>query len=61
MHLFAAPQEKGRREWQAFNAVRHDITGAFRVVTPRKHETPRYPNVVHISRQPRHLTPKFAR
>ncbi len=61
MSLFSSPQEKGRSEWGTFNAVRNDTVGAYRVATPRKHETPRYPNTVHISRYPRHLTLRTAR
>ena len=59
--LFAGrQQEKGSREWSAFNAVRDDRIEMFPVATPRLRETPRYTNVVHISRYPRHLTPKFS-
>lgn len=61
MSLFATRSSKGSREWRAFNTIRGDRAGAYRVATPRKHEVPRYPNILHISRQPRHLTPKFAR
>jgi len=57
--LAARPQEKGSREWSAFNAVRDDRLEMFPVASPRLRETPRYTNVVHISRQPRRLTPKF--
>lgn len=61
MPLFSAPQEQGHREWSTFNAVRHDLAGAFRVLTPRKHEVPRYPNTVHITRYPRRIALRFAR
>jgi len=61
MTLFSEPCEQGHQEWSTFNVVRHDHAGMFRVLSPRKHETPRYPNVVHISRLPRRLTPTFAR
>jgi len=61
MPLFSEPREQGHREWSMFNVVRHDPVGAFRVLTPRKNTTPRYPNVLHISRQPRRITPIFAR
>jgi len=61
MPLFSEPREQGHREWSTFNVVRHDRVGAFRVLTPRKNTTPRYPNVLHISRQPRRITPIFAR
>jgi len=58
--LFAArPQEKGSREWSAFNSIREDRIEMFPVATPRMRETPRYTNVVHISREPRHLQPRF--
>ncbi len=59
--LFAARGEKGSREWSAFNSVRGDSVEMFPVAAPRSRETPRYPNLVHISREPRHLTPRFAR
>ncbi|OGG52445.1 hypothetical protein A3H16_03640 [Candidatus Kaiserbacteria bacterium RIFCSPLOWO2_12_FULL_53_8] len=61
MYLFASPREQGAREWNTFNAVRHDHAGAFRVLTPRKAEAPRYPNIVHISRYPRHIALRLAR
>ena len=61
MPLFSAPREQGHREWSTFNVVKHDQAGMFRVLTPRKHETPRYPNIVHINRYPRHLTVRLAR
>jgi len=61
MPLFSAPQEQGHRGWSTFNVVKHDIVGAFRVLTPRKHETPRYVNILHISRQPRRMTFRLAR
>ncbi|OGG51493.1 hypothetical protein A3C18_03115 [Candidatus Kaiserbacteria bacterium RIFCSPHIGHO2_02_FULL_54_11b] len=61
MPLFSTPREQGHREWSTFNVVKHDQAGMFRVLTPRKHETPRYPNIVHINRYPRHITPTFAR
>jgi len=60
MHLFSAPREHGSREWSTFDVVRGDHAGAYQVLTPRKHETPRYPNILHITRLPRHLTPKFS-
>ena len=60
MSLFSTPREQGAREWSTFNVIKHDRVGAFRVLTPRKHETPRYPNILHISRLPRRLTPKFS-
>ena len=58
--LFSNRTEKGSREWSAFNAVRDDRVEMFPVSTPRMRETPRYTNVVHISRYPRHLTPKLS-
>ena len=61
MPLFSAPQEQGHREWNAFNAVKHDIVGAFRVLTPRRPETPRYANILHINRYPRRITLRLAR
>gem|GEM_PF-2137679 len=61
MSLFAKRAEKGSREWSAFNAVHGDTIGMFRVATPRKAETPRYPNIIHINRYPRRLTLKVAR
>jgi len=61
MPLFSEPKEGGHREWSTFNVVRHDHTGMFRVLSPRKNTTPRYPNILHISRQPRRITPIFAR
>ena len=61
MPLFSAPKEEGHREWSTFNVVRHDHAGMFRVLSPRKNTTPRYPNILHISRQPRRITPIFAR
>ena len=54
-------QEKGSREWSAFNAIRGDQIEMFPVATPRARSTPRYANTIHISRQPRHLTPYWAR
>jgi hypothetical protein len=60
MSMFSTPREKGSREWSAFNsAVKHDHAGAYRVATPRKQETPRYPNIIPITRLPRrfHATP----
>jgi hypothetical protein len=59
MPLFASPREMGRSEWKIFNTIAGDYVGMFRVATPRKHSTPRYPNIVHINRYPRHLTPRF--
>lgn len=59
--LFAVKPEKGSREWKAFDAIRHDHVGMFRVASPRKHEVPRYPNILHIARYPRHLTLRVAR
>ena len=41
MSLFAAPQEKGRGEWSAFNSIREDTSGAYRVRIPQK------PIVIH--------------
>lgn len=61
MPLFSTPREQGSREWSTFNVMQHDRVGMFRVLTPRKHETPRYTNIVHINRYPRHITPTFAR
>ena len=63
LSLFAAPpeREKGSREWELFSPVAHDHADAYRVITPRRHEEPRYPNIVHITRYPRHLTPRIAR
>ena len=62
--LFAAqtdaPRAKGMREWSTFNIVRHDTIEMFPVATPRARSTISYPNIVHISRQPRRLTPKFS-
>lgn len=60
LSLFAATQEKGSREWSLFDPVRHDRADSYPVSTPRKVNTPRYPNVVPIHRYPRHLTPKFS-
>jgi len=43
------PGEKGGREWDAFNAVRDDSIGAYRVATPRKHLVVRGPsNILRI-------------
>ncbi|MDO8514495.1 MAG: hypothetical protein Q7S50_03045 [bacterium] len=67
MPLFSTPSERGSREWSTFNVVRYDQAGAYRVLTPRKHETPRYTNILHINRlpaqtgYPRHITPTFVR
>ncbi len=61
LSLFAAPKEKGSREWNLFNPVLHDHADSYPVSTPRRAGTPRYPNVVPIHRYPRHLTPTFAR
>jgi len=62
--LFAArtemPGAKGSREWSTFNTVRHDRIEMFPVAAPQSRATLRYPNTVHISRQPRRLTPKFS-
>lgn len=61
IQLFAVAPEKGSREWRTFNPVQNDhVPGAYRVLSPRNHSTPRYPNVVHINRYPRHLTPRLA-
>lgn len=60
--LFAGyQQDKGSREWSAFNSVVGDQIEMFPVASPRAHTTPRYVNVVPIHRYPRHLTPRFAR
>jgi hypothetical protein len=58
--LFAVRGEKGSREWSAFNSVRGDRIEMFPVATPQARTTPRYANIVHISREPRHLTPRFS-
>ncbi len=57
---FAVRGEKGSREWSAFNMVRDDRIEMFPVATPQNRATLRYPNLVHISRLPRRLTPKFS-
>jgi hypothetical protein len=59
--LFSAAREKGSREWSLFDPVAHDRISAYPVTTPRKREEPRYPNVLHINRYPRHLVVRFAR
>ncbi len=56
LHLFAAPQEKGSIEWGAFNVVRADTMGAYRVAVPHIAHEPRYSNAVRIKRYPRRLT-----
>lgn len=61
LSLFTAPREKGSREWSVFDSVAHDQAGAYPTSSPRKRETPRYPNILHINRYPRHITPTFAR
>ena len=61
LSLFATTSEKGSREWKMFDPVAHDRTSGYQVTTPRKSETPRYPNVLHINRYPRQITPTFAR
>ncbi len=62
--LFAARgeirSEKGSRECSAFNTIRGDRIEMFPVTSPRSRTTPQYPNLVHISRLPRRLTPKFS-
>lgn len=62
LNLFSAPQgrEKGGGEWNLFSPVAHDHTDAYRVLTPRKRTEPRYPNILHINRYPRHLTIRLA-
>jgi hypothetical protein len=62
MQLFTASTEKGSGEWSTFDAVREDIAGSFRVLTPRREEEPRYSNVVRIRRfrQPHQLFLKGA-
>lgn len=57
LNLFSQPQHKGSSEWGAFNAVREDSVGMFRVMTPRKQDEPRYTNVIKIRRlhQPHQL------
>jgi hypothetical protein len=57
--LFAPQGAKGSSEWSAFNSVREDRIEMFPVASARERTTPRYTNVVHISRYPRRLTPKF--
>jgi hypothetical protein len=41
--------EKGSQEWSAFNAVRDERVGMFRVATPIPQQ-PRYTNIVPIKR-----------
>ena len=36
MNLFVHPQEKGSGEWSAFNTIRDDTVGAYRVRVPQK-------------------------
>jgi hypothetical protein len=50
--LFAAPREKGSSEWSAFDAVREDKVGAFRVKIPEVKQN-RYSNVTVIKRNTR--------
>ncbi len=49
LHLFTGQTEKGSREWSAFNAVRDESVGMFRVATPIPQQ-PRYTNIVPIKR-----------
>jgi hypothetical protein len=58
--LFATRGGKGSSEWSAFNSIKGDQIEMFPVSAPRSRATPRYANVLHISREPRHLTPKFS-
>ncbi len=57
MSLFTN-HEKGSREWSAFNSVRDDRAGAYRVLTPKQAQWPRYDNSVPTHRYPRRLTLK---
>lgn len=34
--LFGKPEEKGSREWSAFNIVREDVVDSYRVAQPRR-------------------------
>ena len=60
LSLFSAPREKGSREWSAFDSVVGDRSGAYPTATQRARPVLRYPNILHINRYPRHLTPKFS-
>jgi len=60
MSLFSSPREYGSSEWKTFNVVRGDHAGAYRVALPAQRAV-RYPNILHITRYPRHFTPRPAR
>ena len=58
-NLFDSSREKGQREW-SMRGVVEDKIDMFAVHSPRKSETPHYPNVLHIKRLPRRLVLKLA-
>ena len=60
LNLFAQTYEKGSNEWTLGRAVREDRPGMYRVVSPRKPETPRYGTVVPIRRYHTPMIPRPA-